>query len=71
MITKMIVAIVMLSLILVIIFQNTQVVTLQLFFWNIEMSRIILIVLTLVIGFVIGYVAAKLTSSSSGIKGEK
>ncbi len=71
MITKMIVAVVLFSLILVIIFQNTQVVTLQLFFWNIEMSRIILIVLTLVIGFVIGYVAAKLTTSPSGIKGEK
>jgi uncharacterized integral membrane protein len=61
----------MLSLILVIILQNTQVVTLQLFFWNFEMSRIVLIVLTLVFGFVIGYVVARLTASPSGIKGEK
>ena len=65
---KMIVAVGLFLLILVIILQNTQVVTLRLFFWDFSLSRIVLITMTLVIGFIIGYVAAKLTSSPSSVK---
>jgi uncharacterized integral membrane protein len=41
--------------------QNTQVVTLKLYFWKISMSQIILIPLVLVIGVLVGYGIAKFT----------
>jgi uncharacterized integral membrane protein len=54
-ITPRFVAIVILVVLtLVIVFQNTQMVTFRLFFWNISMSQIILIPLMLLIGFVVG-----------------
>ncbi len=43
-------------LVLTILLQNTQVVTLQLLFWKVQMSRIIFIPLVLVIGFVFGFI---------------
>jgi len=46
-----------------VILQNTEVVTLQLFFWKISMSRIILLALTLLIGFGLGYAVAGITAS--------
>ena len=58
--TKLIIASILFLLLVVIIVQNTQVVTLQLFFWKISLSRIVLIALTLSIGFVLGYIVAKL-----------
>jgi uncharacterized integral membrane protein len=57
---KTIIILVLLILCLVILFQNTEVVTLHVFFWHITMSRILLIPLLIVIGFVIGYLAAAL-----------
>lgn len=50
-------------LFLIVILQNTEVVTLQLFFWKISMSRIILLALTLLIGFGLGYAVAGITAS--------
>ena len=50
-------------LILVIFFQNTQVVSLRIFFWKISMSQIILIPLAMIIGLVLGYVIGKLTGN--------
>ena len=55
---KTIIVLVLLLLSLVILIQNTQVVTLQVLFWHMSMSRILLIPLLLIIGFVIGYLAA-------------
>ena len=46
-------------LFLIILFQNTQVVSLKLLLWEISMSRIILLPLIMVVGFIIGYFAAK------------
>jgi uncharacterized integral membrane protein len=57
---KTIVVLVLLILSLVILIQNTQVVTLQVFFWHITMSRILLIPVLIVIGFIIGYLVAAL-----------
>lgn len=56
---KSISAIILAVLVLVIVIQNTQVVTLQLFFWQVHMSRIVLILVTLAIGVAIGYIIAK------------
>ena len=42
-------------LLFIILLQNTQVVTIQLLFWQINMSRIILLLLTMLVGFILGY----------------
>jgi uncharacterized integral membrane protein len=60
---KTIVSFVIVVLILVIFFQNTQVVSFRIFFWKISMSQIILIPLTMIIGLVLGYVIGKLTGN--------
>jgi uncharacterized integral membrane protein len=43
----------------VILIQNTQVVEVQIFFWKIAMSRIVLILFMLIVGFGIGYLIPK------------
>lgn len=43
----------------VVLLQNTQVVTLRFLFWRISMSQIILLVLLSVLGFLVGYFWAK------------
>ena len=45
---------VLVILLLVILIQNTQVVTLRLLFWSISMSQIVLFLITLGIGFACG-----------------
>ena len=60
---KTIISFVIVVLILVIFFQNTQVVSFRIFFWKISMSQIILIPLTMIIGLVLGYVIGKLTGN--------
>jgi len=58
---KFIVVLVLIALFLIILIQNTQVVTLRLFFWKVGMSQIILIPLTMAIGFVVGFIVSKVT----------
>jgi uncharacterized integral membrane protein len=60
---KFIVVLVIITLFLIILIQNTQVVTLRLFFWKVGMSQIILIPLTMAIGIVIGFIVAKVTGN--------
>jgi uncharacterized integral membrane protein len=57
---KTIVILVLIVLAIVVVIQNSQMVTLKLFFWKIMMSRIIFIVSLLVVGFILGYLVAKL-----------
>jgi len=59
--SKGIITTIFVVLILVIVIQNTQVVTLQLFFWPVHMSRIVLILVTLAIGAVFGYIIARMS----------
>lgn len=66
---KTIVILVLIVLFVIILIQNTQVVTLHLFFWKVGMSQIILIPLTMVIGLVIGFIVAKVTGNHH--KGKK
>ena len=56
--TKTIIILVLIALFLIILIQNTQVVEVQIFFWKMAMSRIIIIPLLLIMGFVIGYLVA-------------
>ncbi|MBW1917011.1 MAG: LapA family protein [Deltaproteobacteria bacterium] len=57
---------------LIILFQNTQVVTLKVLLWEITMSQIILTITTMVIGFVVGFIVTRLlTKPHSPISTEK
>ena len=50
-------------LLLILVVQNTEVVTVTLLFWDFEMSRVILILLATMTGFFCGYLVARLTSA--------
>ncbi|MFH1122975.1 MAG: lipopolysaccharide assembly protein LapA domain-containing protein [Pseudomonadota bacterium] len=65
---KFIAGLVLAILFLIFLFQNTQVVTLRLYFWKISMSQIILIPLVLILGFLIGYIVAKVTKKGPPLK---
>jgi uncharacterized integral membrane protein len=56
---KNIVFIVLGVLFLVFLIQNTQIVPVQLFFWQLSMSRIILIILVMLVGIILGYVISE------------
>ena len=66
-----IVVLVIIGLFLIVLIQNTHVVTLRLLFWKLEIAQIILVPLTMVIGFILGYLVAKVTSGSHGKQGKK
>ena len=66
---KAIVVTVLIVLCLIVLLQNTQVVTMRFFFWEVSVSRILLLPLLIIVGFIIGYVTAKLEKKSG--KGSK
>ena len=55
---KTIVVIILFILSIIVLLQNTEVVTYSFLFWKISMSRIIWLILFLLVGFVNGYVVA-------------
>jgi len=57
--SKTIVAIVLIILCLIVLLQNTQIVTLRFFFWEVSISRIFLLPCLILLGFIMGYVTAK------------
>jgi uncharacterized integral membrane protein len=67
---KLIGVLVLIALFLIILIQNIQPVTLRLFFWKVGMSQIILIPLTMAIGFVVGFIVAKVTGNQRRRKRE-
>lgn len=58
---KTVISLVFIILILIVHIQNTQVVTMHLFFWSFAMSQIVLMLILLAFGFASGFVVAKLT----------
>jgi uncharacterized integral membrane protein len=48
----------------IIIMQNTEVVAFRVLFWQLHMSRILMFLVTLLLGFVLGFIIAKLTPRS-------
>ena len=68
---KAIVIILLIVLFLILTIQNTEAVTLQFLFWKTKISRIILIPLFALIGFLIGYVTAKLEKPKSRKESKK
>ena len=67
---KFIVVLILIALFLIILIQNIQPVTLQLFFWKVGMSQIILMPLIMAIGFVVGFVVSKVTGNQRKRKRE-
>ena len=72
---KTIILIILAGLGVVILVQNSQVVTIRLFFWKIAMSQVILVPFVLIIGFVAGFLVTKFgwrrnKNSSHGHHGE-
>ena len=61
---KGIIAGVLIILFLIVLGQNTEVVTLRFLVWKISMSRIVLMLLSMLAGVVIGFIVARLTDSS-------
>jgi uncharacterized integral membrane protein len=51
---------VLIGLILTLIFQNTQSVSLNFFFWSLPLPLVVLVMGLLALGFVIGFLAAKM-----------
>ena len=56
---KWIVLGIVLVLVLILIFQNTESVALQFFLWNLEMPKLALVVLCLLAGMAAGFILAK------------
>ena len=52
---KTIIILLLLLVFTIILFQNLEVVSVQLLFWNFEMPRVILFPLTLLLGIIIGF----------------
>ena len=65
---KIITGLVLAVLLIIILFQNTHDTILRLYFWEISMPQIILILLLLIIGFLGGFVTAKLMGKKKNKK---
>jgi len=63
---KVIAALIAIAVYLVVLAQNTEVVTVKLLFWEASMSRIILMTITGIIGFIIGYLFGRLSGGRQG-----
>ena len=58
--TKVIIATIVATLFLIFLLQNTQIVTIPIFFWKMQMARIMLMIIFLIIGFVAGVIALQI-----------
>ncbi len=56
---KVIIVLVLLVISLIFILQNSKVVTIQLLFWTVSASRIIMVLGLLFIGFVVGFLLGR------------
>ncbi|MDY7036281.1 MAG: LapA family protein [Thermodesulfobacteriota bacterium] len=65
---NLLILLVVIILFLIFLIQNTQVVTLQLYFWKISMSQIILIPLVLIVVFIVEYITARFKEKRSCCK---
>jgi len=57
---KTIIILILIVLAVIVFIQNTEIVTLQLLFWKISMSRVIFMAFLLIVGFGLGYLVAAL-----------
>jgi uncharacterized integral membrane protein len=60
-----VIAIIVISILaLIILLQNLDTVTFRLFFWSVEVSQLLLVLIMLIIGYVLGFLTAKLAGKS-------
>ncbi len=62
---KILLIIVILSLFVIVTLQNTEIARFKILFWTVDMSRIIFIYLSVIVGFITGYIVAKITGGKS------
>lgn len=62
---KILLIIVILSLFVIATLQNTEIARFKILFWTVDMSRIIFIYLSVIVGFITGYIVAKITGGKS------
>ena len=55
--TKLTLSLILAGVVLLFTLQNTQIVEVQLLFWKLSMSRVLLILLLLAVGAILGWVA--------------
>lgn len=60
---KRVLLLVVVLLALFILVENTSVVTIRFLFWKVEMSQVVLILLVLAVGYIAGYLTAKILAS--------
>ena len=60
---RLVAAAVLAILILVLVLQNTEVVSVRFFLWDFTMSSVILMLLTTLVGFVCGYLVARVLAA--------
>jgi len=65
---KLITGLVAAILILIILFQNTHDAPLRIYFWTISLPQILLILVVLAIGFLGGFIAAKVSGKKKNKK---
>jgi uncharacterized integral membrane protein len=58
---KIILLIVILSIFLILTLQNAEVAVFNIFFWQVEMSRIVFMYLAGLFGFILGFIIAKIS----------
>ena len=56
---RSVVILVLLLLFLIVVIQNTEVVSVRLLFWDLTMSRIILLALSLAVGAIVGFLLGR------------
>ena len=57
---KSLLIVIILLLVIIIFVQNTEVVDFKIYFWQLSMSRIILFPALVIIGFIVGFISAKI-----------
>ncbi len=65
---KYIAILVLVVLLVIILAQNTHAITINLFFWSISMSQVLLIFFSALAGFIIGYLTCLLTNKKMKAK---
>jgi uncharacterized integral membrane protein len=60
--------IVLIALCLIVLIQNFQTASLRLLFWSISLPQLLLTLLTLLVGFAVGYLTSTLTRHKKAIK---
>jgi uncharacterized integral membrane protein len=64
--TKILIVAVLLVLLAIILFQNTQEVVFRIYFWKISMSQVILVPLAVLIGVFFGYFLGRRRNGKTG-----